>query len=392
MKKMRYLLTVIMILSIVLSGCGGLGSAPSETQNSDNNESNASSSSSTEVSQTEEVRVGLDKNVYEIPQYTQQEGVRIARISTSLSAADYGVTPSGVLFKTMVDEIEARSGGKIVLQIYPANQLASGADQIISSLASGAFEISELSAGSWGDYTTAFAPLNIPFLYKNIDVVHAIIDGEIGDEMVQQVREDCNVVPIGFMELGMRQMTNSSREIHAPADLSDLKIRVQSDPIQIAAFEALGGSCVSVPFSELFTALQQKLCEAQENPIHNIVSKKFYEVQPYLTVSEHSPTESILVLSGVYWETLSDEEKTWFEEAGKMATDASRVACQLQTETLLNQVEDYGITVTTLTPEEKQVFVDQVMPVWDMAEEIMGQEKWNELLKAVDKAETQLGL
>lgn len=392
MKSITKTTVIMVILSMVLAGCGGLGNKSSSSTSGDNQESGVSNSSQeTGAKASDSPKIGLDKNVYEIPSYTAKDGVKIIRASTSLNAADYGVTPSGVIFKTLVDGIEEKSGGKIVLQVYPANQLASGTDQVVSGLASGAFELSEVSAGSWGDYTTAFAALNVPFLYKNINVVHDILDGPIGEAMSKQIYKDCNVVPIGYMELGMRQITNSVKEIHSISDLSGIKIRVQSDPIQIAAFETLGGSIISVPFSELFTALQQKLCEAQENPIHNIASKKFYEVQPYMTLTGHTVTESVVILSGKYWDTLTDEEKGWFEEIGREATEASRKACLEQTNELIQQVKDAGIIVTELTPEEKAAFVEKVKPVWKQAEEIMGSEAWNNLLKAVADAEDKLG-
>lgn len=378
MKKGIKIISIVLVLSMALAGCGGLNKNTEQTSGN--------------IESTAGTHIGLEKNVYEIPEYKVNEGVKIIRASTSLNAADYGITPSGALFKTLIDGIEEKSGGKILIQLYPGNQLAGNTDEVISGLASGAFEISEVSAGSWGDYTTAFAPLNVPFMFKTIDVAHDIIDGLIGEKMTSQVIEDCNVIPISFMELGMRQITNSVKVIRTPSDFSRIKIRVQSDPIQIATFEALGASVVSVPFSELFTALQQKLCEAQENPIHNIISRKFYEVQPYMTLSDHGVTQSVVILGGMYWDTLTDEEKGWFVEIGKEATEASRTACAEQTDTLIKQVEAYGVTVTELSLEEKEAFIEKASDVWTRAEEIMGADMWNDLIEAIESAESRLGL
>ncbi|MEL7647665.1 MAG: DctP family TRAP transporter solute-binding subunit [Sedimentibacter sp.] len=394
-KKFTKTIVIVLILSMLLTGCGGgleynNSSSPKPAQNVQGSSASNTGASNEKPSGTNSV--GLEKNVYEIPQYTPKEGVKIIRAAVSLNSADYGITPAGVLFKTLVDGIEEKSGGKILLQMYPADQLASSTDDKIGGLSSGAFELSEISAGGWGDYTSAFAALNVPFLYKNIEVAHEVIDGPFGEAMFKKLTEDCNVIPISVMELGMRHMTNSVKEINAPEDLKGIKIRVQSDPIQIAAFEALGGSIVSVPFAELFTALQQKLCEAQENPIHNIVSKKFYEIQPYLTLSEHGLTESLVIVSEKYWDTLSDEEKGWFQEIGREATEASRKACAEQTDLLVQQLRDYGITVTELSIEEKQAFMDKMSPVYDKAKEAMGAEAWDNLTKAIADAETKLGL
>lgn len=382
-------LVLTLAFALLCTGCGlGTGSAtPAPTA-----APGPAASTAPSAAPTAEEAIGLEKNVYGITDYTGSTA-KVLRVSCSLTEADYGVTPPGVLFKTFADRVEELSGGKIVVQIYPGNQLASSTDDIMNGLTSGAFEMAEVSVASWGDYTTTFAPLNVPFLFQNNAVAHEILCGEFGGTMAEQLLNDTTMHLTGYMYLGMRTITNDQKEIHTPADLAGLKVRVQSDPIQIATFEALGASVVSVSFSELFTALQQKLCDAQDNPVHTTISKKFYEVQSYMTLLNHVPSVSAFVMSDMCWSGLTAEEQGWITEAGQEASEASYEACESQIDLLKQQLKDYGgVTVTELTAEERNQFVAKMDTVWKTCEETIGTANWNKLQDAVKVAETKLGL
>lgn len=338
-----------------------------------------------EQTQTEEVTVGLERNKYPIPDYSGVgEGVRVIRLSVSMNEADYGVAATGAMVKTFVDKMEELSGGKVVVQVYPGNQLAGTTDDIINGLNTGAFEMAEVGAGNWGDYTTAFAPLNVPFVLENDEIAYEVATGEIGDIMFDQFTKDTSMHPVGFMYMGMRTITNDKKEIHSPADIKGLKIRTQSDPIQRATFEAIGASTMTVAFSELFTALQQGQCDGQDNPISLIVTRKFYEVQSYITMLNHMPNISIVFASDMLWNQLTDEEKGWMIEAGEAATKAGYDTCVSTTDLLRSQLEAYGLTITDLSAEEHQAFVDCVSgSVWNDCKAKMGDDLWNKLMDAV---------
>ena len=194
---------------------------------------------------------------------------------------------------------------------------------------------------------------------------------------------------IEFMHLGMRTLSNDSKEIHSPTDMKGMKLRVQSDPTQIAAFEELGASVMTTSFSELFTALQQGLCDGQDNPIITIVSQKFYEVQNYITMLNHLPNLSMVVMSDAYYQSLSAEEQGWIDQAGQDATEACYQTMLDTTQILIDQLTDYSIDITYLTDEEYQVFEDSVPNTWAMCEEAIGTDAWNELLAAVEAAQSE---
>ena len=391
-QKLAKIFALLMALTMLCTSCG-FNSSTASTETKAPEASTDTQGTTTEApaesSGNKDVKVGLDRDVYEIPDYTNNapEGAKILRLSVSMGASDYGVSASGVMFKTFVDRIEELSGGKMVAQVYPANQLASGTDDIVNGLMTGAFEFAEVGVGNWGDYTTAFTPCNTPFLYSSDEVAYEVMAGEMGDIMREQLLNDTGIRAVGFMYLGMRTITNDKKEIHAPSDLKGMKIRVQNDPTQLAMFEEMGASTMTVSFSELFTALQQKLCDGQDNPIISIVSKKFYEVQSYITMLNHLPNISMFVMSDAYYQSLSAEEQSWVSQAAQEATEACYKTLLETQDILRSQLEEYGITITDLTDDEYAAFVESTTKTRASCEETIGAENWSKLMAAIDAAQ-----
>lgn len=390
-KKFTKIVALFLILAMLCTGCG-LSGAPADSGAFDPAAADDPEANTDSGDGSAEVKVGLEQNVYEIPDYTNAgPGVKVLRLSVSMGAGDYGTSASGVMFKTFVDRIEELSGGKMLAQVYPASQLASTTDDIVNGILTGAFEMAEVGTGNWGDYTSAFTPMNTPFLYASDAVCYEVMSGEMGQIMNGQMLADTGIRAEGFMYLGMRTITNNTREIHSPADLRGLKIRVQSDPTQLALFEELGASTMTVSFSELFTALQQKLCDGQDNPIISVVSRKFYEVQNYITMLNHLPNISIFVMSDAYYQSLSAEEQAWVDQAAQDATEACYNTLVETQEILKEQLIAYGINITDLTAEEYQVFTESVPNTTAMCEEAIGAENWSKLMSAIEAAEAKAG-
>ncbi len=390
-KKFTKIVALFLILAMLCTGCG-LSGAPADSGAFDPAAADDPEVNTDSGDGSAEVKVGLEQNVYEIPDYTNAgPGVKVLRLSVSMGAGDYGTSASGVMFKTFVDRIEELSGGKMLAQVYPASQLASTTDDIVNGILTGAFEMAEVGTGNWGDYTSAFTPMNTPFLYASDAVCYEVMSGEMGQIMNGQMLADTGIRAEGFMYLGMRTITNNTREIHSPADLRGLKIRVQSDPTQLALFEELGASTMTVSFSELFTALQQKLCDGQDNPIISVVSRKFYEVQNYITMLNHLPNISIFVMSDAYYQSLSAEEQAWVDQAAQDATEACYNTLVETQEILKEQLIAYGINITDLTAEEYQVFTESVPNTTAMCEEAIGAENWSKLMSAIEAAEAKAG-
>ncbi len=310
--------------------------------------------------------------------------IRIASSSPTVEFNGEGTTALGVCVNYFVKEIEARTDGRITAKVFPDGQLASTSEEYIGGLQSGSFDVGIMNNGSWSDYTNAFAGLNIPYLYFDFDTAYAVLDSELGQSWRQKAEADTSVIPLAYFDIGFRELTNSVREVRTPDDLKGIKLRTMVDDIQMAAWSALGAAVTPVAYSELYTALQQKMVDGQENPVSNIVSSKVYELQPYMTITNHNYTATIPAASPIFWSKLSAEEQQLIRELMIEAQNKGREKTQVFADGFLKTIADSGVQIYEPTTDELRLFQDKVKTVWAKVEENMGTEDFNRLIKFVD--------
>ncbi len=317
--------------------------------------------------------------------------IRIASSSPTVEFEGEGTTSLGISVNYFIKEIEARTNGRITAQVFPDGQIASSTQEYIGGLQNGAFDIGILNCGSWADYTPAFAGLNMPYLYLDYDEAYAILDSEVGEAWQAKAEEDTQCVPLAWFDIGFRQLT-CNNEVHSPADLKGVKIRTMPDPIQMATWEALGCAVTPVAYSELYTALQQKMVDAQENPPSNIVSSKVYELQSYMVLTNHNFTATIPAAGPVFWNKLSDEDKTLIQDLMIEAQNKGREATADLAEGFIQTVQDdAGTQVIRLTTEELKSFQEVAKSVWPMVEEQMGTEAYTQMIDFINDYEAKKG-
>lgn len=316
--------------------------------------------------------------------HTQGESfkIRFATNSTAGDVAGEGISQTGKGMIYFCRQIEERSGGRITTQIFSDGQLASSTQEYIGGAQNGAYEMFMLNCGSWADYTPAYAGLNIPYLYMDYDDAYAVLDSELRQEWDARAQADTQCIPLAHLDIGFRQLT-ANKEVHSPADMKGIKIRVMVDPIQMACWEALGASVTPVPYAELYTALQQKLVDAQENPPSNIVSSKLYEMQSHCMITNHNFTTTILAASPVFWSTLTPEDQQFISDLWKETELYVRTLTEDLSDEFFEEMEASGTTIVELTPEELKAFQDTATSVWPMIEEQMGSESYNKLIDFV---------
>lgn len=286
---------------------------------------------------------------------------------------------------TWIDTVEAESGGTIQIDLYPDSQLASGTDAIVNGIQTGAFEVAHFTTGNWASYSNAFAELNVPYLYTNYDEVHSILDGDIGQAMKDQLEQDVSgIKPLAYISIGFRNVT-ASKPIQTVADMEGLKIRTMDDALQIAAMEAMGCTVTSVNISELYSALQTKMIDAEENPLSTIYSNKFYEVNPYCCLTRHSYTSTFVFMNADVYNSLSDNQKAAIDKANEAATAASKTAAEAAEAEYQAMLEAEGMTVYEPTAEELAGFQEAASSCWSQAEELMGSERYDALMAALGK-------
>jgi tripartite ATP-independent transporter DctP family solute receptor len=309
--------------------------------------------------------------------------LRIAVTATAADLEGEGKSAYSVSIKYFMREIEKRTNGRFVAQVFPGGQLASSPEEFIGGLLDGAFEITVLNNGSWSDYTNAFAGLNIPYLYFDFPTAYAVLDSELGISWRKKAGEDTGVICLAYFDIGFRELTNSLREIHTPADLKGVKLRTMVDDIQMESWKLLGAAVTPVPYAELYTALQQKLVDGQENPVSNIATSKLYELQPYMTMTNHNFTASVFSVSPVLWAKLSAEDKKLFSDLAIEAQNRGREKTQSLEKEFMDVIVNAKVKVYYPTMEELMMFQEKIKPVWAKVEKNMGSEEYNKLVNFV---------
>ncbi len=357
----------------VLSSCGG--SADGGSKSNDGGEV------------SEPAQVGTSDGTYNVDNIE----TLTLKVNTSASASTLELPGYGQGIKYFCDEVEKRSEGKVKLQIYTDAQLGGSADEMIGGCQTGAFEFITLNQGSWGGYTDAFMPFNFPFLFPNEEVAFAFMDGEQGDYITQKIIDDTGIRVLCYYDMGFRHLTTKNTPVHTAADMQGLKLRTQNDPYQIAAMEALGAAVTTVAYSELFSALQQGLVDAQENPLSNIVVNKYYEVQNYLTLTGHTYTLTTMAINEDVFQSFSPDLQALMLEVAEDATELCREGLLSQEQVYLEELEQH-MEIYEPTEEEKATFKEKASTTWPTIEEEIGSERYNAIIDEVNRISEELGV
>jgi tripartite ATP-independent transporter DctP family solute receptor len=220
------------------------------------------------------------------------------------------------------DEVAKRTQGRYRVEQYP-NSALGGEVEMLKAVQLGTVDMAFITGAPLPNFVPEVGVFNIPFLFRDVNHAHAVLDGPIGQSYLATFRNK-DLIALAWGENGMRQLTNSKREIRTPEDLTGLKLRVPQSDVMLAGFKALGADASPLSFPLLYGALQSGEFDGQENPIATIQASKFNQVQKYLTLTGHVYDPAILFMSVDSFDDLSAEDKRIFTEAAKMAGNASR--------------------------------------------------------------------
>ncbi|WKA26482.1 TRAP transporter substrate-binding protein [Bradyrhizobium roseum] len=250
--------------------------------------------------------------------------------------------PTNVALTKAADRIARETAGRVELRLFPNNALGGDTD-MLSQVRSGALEAYMLSPLVSATLVPLAAISGLGFAFKDYDALWAAMDGEVGT-LVRGEYAKINLVAMPrIFDNGFRQITTSGRPVHGPADLKGLKIRVPVSPMWTSLFKALGTSPISINFAELYSALQTKLAEAQENPLSIIQVGKLYEVQKYLAYTNHMWDGFWCVMNKARWDALPKELQGVVERNVNLAADEQRKAVRTLNESLQGELESKGM-------------------------------------------------
>lgn len=257
--------------------------------------------------------------------------------------------------------VQAKSGGKMKITQFPGGVL--GGDQAnVSALQGGTLEIASMNSGILASQVKEFAIFDFPFLFANAKEADAVVDGPFGKKMHDKLTEK-GLVGVSYWELGFRNLTNSKRPINKVEDIAGLKVRVIPNAINVDWVKALDANPTPLPFPELYAALETKAIDGQENPVTVIAANKLFEVQKYLTITNHQYNPQSVIISKKFWDSLSATEKKILDDAADEATKYQREQSRGQVASALDTVKKGGMVVNELPAAEVAKMREKMKPV-----------------------------
>ena len=222
-------------------------------------------------------------------------------------------------------------------------------------------------------FTDELLVFDLPFLFENSEQGQKLCDSDVGKEMLASL-DDIGIKGLGFMEYGMRNITNSKLPIEKPEDLQGIKIRTMENQIHMEAFSVMGADPTPMAFGELFTALQQGTIDAQENPFEVIYANRLYEQQDYVILTNHLPASHNLLISQVVYNGLSDTDKELIMAVGKAAIQYSREQCDARLSERMDLVAQTGTEIVELPADVLEQLRDKCSGVYDEVRATYGDE------------------
>jgi tripartite ATP-independent transporter DctP family solute receptor len=207
-----------------------------------------------------------------------------------------------------------------------------------------------------------FGLLDFPFIVSTTDQADALVQGAFGKAMIE-VLPQRGLIGLGYWGLGFRNVTNSKHPIVKLEDFSGLKLRVIPNPVYLESFSAFKANPIPMAFGELYSALETRTVDGQENPYTVILSNKFYEVQKYVSATGHTFTENIILVSKIFWDKLSPAEQRMMHEAYAESRGYQKEQTRLQTEKALSELQAKGMQYNPVAPEELERMRKAVQPV-----------------------------
>ena len=267
----------------------------------------------------------------------------VLKIGVSTGETD----PRNIAAKSFADEISRRTNGIITAGVYPSGQLGGDADLIDAlALDSGKVDITISDASNFATYEPKMGISALPFLFDDFDTAWAFMDSEV-EASAESALLSRNMRVLAHYCNGFRCVTNSKMPIESPADMKGLVIRTPENPIIMATMTALGANPQPLSFAELYPALRQGTYDAQENPVPVIYNNKLYEVQQYLSITNHIYSGMCFTIKESIWKNLSLEQQEILKTAAENSAKLDRDMNRQQTESLLSSLEDEGMIINS---------------------------------------------
>jgi len=281
-------------------------------------------------------------------------------------------TPKGQMANKFRDLVAERLGGKVVVEVYPNSQLYSD-NKVLEAMLLGDVQLAAPSLSKFQKYTPSLQVFDLPFLFKDMKAVDMFQQSDAGQKLLTSM-EKKGIIGLGYLHNGLKQLS-ATEPLRVPADAAGKKFRIQTSDVLAAQFEAVDALPVKKPFSEVYMLLQTKAIDGQENTWSNIYSKKFFEVQPYITESNHGLIDYMVVTSTEFWMDLPEDVRKEVKGALDEALAFGNKVAFDKAEEDRKAIADSGRSeIIVLSEEERQQWVEAMKPVWKKFESEIGKD------------------
>ena len=264
----------------------------------------------------------------------------------------------------MGKKLEQATGGRLSIQMYASMQLG-GEKEVIEQAQVGALQFARVSVGTLGPVIDDLNVLNMPFLFRDTAHMNKVVDGPIGQELLDKVSNNpaAKLVGLCWMDAGARSFYDTKRPIKTIADLKGLKIRVIGNPIFVDMANALGANGVAMGYDQVFSALQTGVIDGAENNPPSFVFDNHYQVAKYYTLTQHLIVPEMLVFSRASWDQLSAEDQGLIKKFSRETQLDARELWNKTEAEAMQRMKTAGIEIIPIA--DKKPFQDAVKPVWD---------------------------
>ncbi len=263
--------------------------------------------------------------------------------------------------------VDQKTNGKVKISAFHSSQLGNERE-MIEGLQMGTLDMTLVSTAPLAGFSNKFLVFDLPFIFKTREAAYATLDGPVGTEIMDTLQEK-GIIGLNYWENGFRHASNSQKALVLPQDITGMKIRTMENKIHMSSFKTIGADPTPMAFGELFTALQQKTVDAQENPVPVFFTSNFFEVQKHLSLTGHFYAASPLLISKTVWEKLPAAYQTAIKEASLEARDFERGMIKTMDTDLVEDLKAKGVTVTEV---DKDVWAKAMAPVYKEFEGVIG--------------------
>ncbi len=303
-----------------------------------------------------------------------------AKFGTSLPDSH----PQTLGARKFAEIVDQKSKGRIKITVYSGAQLGSD-QQMQAALRGGTQEFTAPSTATLANLVKEFGVFGLPFSFASEKQAYAVFDGPFGQSILDKLTEK-DLIGLAYWENGFRHFTNSKRPIVKAEDLAGIKVRTMQNNLYIDLFAGLGANAIPMPVNELFTALETKAVDAQENPYTVVQAQKFYDVQKYLSTTGHAYDAQVLIASKKFWDKLSDADKALMKEASREATDFQRQTSRDLNAKARAELAKAGMQINDVSDAERQRMREKLQPVIAKHQAAVGEETAKAFFDAIAKA------